>query len=331
MKYIPIGYFNNIAFGPESEVNLVIDNTANLASTKTLLDTLVNDDLKTLLLPFYGTEEKYKEKVKVVEDGTEQPYLMLTTFNLSSKNSFVFAFIDEATPYGDIYTTANPTVTSDINTLVNKVSGYKDEYKGFVFRVQNNGASTFGESYKLREVLNAVHNTHIPYTDTSYNQIQLPATRENQLFNRLDIANNSELTRFADLDSTEMETNSRYKYYGYEIIDALNNSVASLNLENDNSFLFSNINTSITRTMETSHEMSFISLASEIDNGALGSFNMSIISIDSRITFALGEGIVTEYTDIQSTIARTIENAFSLAIPELESHLTYSSLGGIAQ
>ena len=93
MKYIPVGYFNNIAFGPETELNLVIDSTANLASTKTLLDTLVSSDLKALLSGFYGSVEKYDEKVRVVENDSERPYQMLTTFNLSSRNSFVFAFI----------------------------------------------------------------------------------------------------------------------------------------------------------------------------------------------------------------------------------------------
>ena len=49
MKYVPIGYFNNIAFGPETELNLVIDSTANLSDTKTQLDTLISTDLKILL------------------------------------------------------------------------------------------------------------------------------------------------------------------------------------------------------------------------------------------------------------------------------------------
>ena len=341
MKYIPVGYFNNIAFGPETELNLVIDSTANLADTKILLDTLVNADLKDLLLPFYGTEAKYQEKVRVIENDTEQPYSMLTTFNLSSKNSFVFAFIDEATPYGDIYTTENSTVISDINTLVNKVSGYKKEYKGFIFRVKDNGDVTFGESQKLREIINAVHNKHIPYTNTSYNQIQLPVVRENQLFNRLDIADDDELTRFEDLDSTEMETNSRYKYYGYEIIDALNKSVVSLNIENDVSFLMSNINSSITYTIKDAFDMEFPYLKSKIEYLIKDAFNMKFDNLKSSIVYINKTGEISEYTRLQSLLGpgNPFYNrggylnipAINLDIKAIQSKISFTSLGGVGQ
>jgi len=312
MKYIPIGYFNNIAFGPETELNLVIDSTANLAGTKNELDTLVSTDLKTLLLPFYGTEAKYNEKVKVVENDTEQPYSMLTTFNLSSKNSFVFAFIDEATPYGDIYTTTNPTVTSDIYTLVNKVSGYKNEYRGFIFRVKDTGAVTFGESHKLREILNTVRNNHSPYTNTAYNQIQCPITREDQIFNRLDIADVSELTRFAAAGGTIMTNFTRYKYYGFEIIDALNQSVASLNIKNDSSYITSNIESRIVYTN-------------------LDAINMPFPILESKILYTSQNGVVSQYTAIGSKILYTNLDAINMpnTIPNLKSSIVYTNIDAI--
>lgn len=333
MKYIPIGYFNNIAFGPETELNLVIDSTANLADTKTQLDTLVSTDLKTLLLPFYGTEAKYNEKVKVVENDTEQPYSMLTTFNLSSKNCFVFAFIDEATPYGDVYTTANPTVTSDIYTLVNKVSGYKSEYRGFIFRVKDTGDETFGESYKLREILNTVHNNHVPYTNTAYNQIQCPITREDQIFNRLDIASVSELTRFAATDGTIMTNLTRYKYYGFEIIDALNQSVASLNLENDTSYITSSIGSRILYTSQDAFNMPFPILQSSIVYTSVGGTVSRYTIIESSIVYTSEDAIKMPITipNIKSSIVYASQGAFDMPFSILQSRIVYTSQGGIAQ
>jgi hypothetical protein len=331
MKYIPIGYFNNIAFGPETELSLVIDSTSNLADTKTQLDILVSTDLKDLLLPFYGSEAKYEEKVRVIENDTERPYSMLTTFNLSSKNCFVFAFIDEATPYGDIYTTAYPTITADINTLVAKVLSYKNEYRGFIFRIKDTGDDTFGESQKLREILNAVHSSHIPYNNTSYKQIQLPVTREDQIFNRLDIAADSELTRFAAAANTVMVDATRYKYYGYEIVDALNQSIASLNIKNDYSSLISNIESKIPSTSQDAFNMPITNIASKISYNSLRGTVSQFTVIGSKIIFTNQDAFNMILPNISSKISSTSQDAFNISMTNIASTISYASLNGIAQ
>jgi hypothetical protein len=329
MKYIPIGYFNNIAFGPETELSLVIDSTANLADTKTQLDTLVSTDLKNLLLPFYGTEAKYNEKVKVIENDTERPYSMLTTFNLSSKNSFVFAFIDEATPYGDVYSTANANVTADIYSLVNKVSGYKDEYRGFIFRVKDTDSTLFSESQQLREVLYTVYNSHVPYTDTNFNEIQLPITRENQIFNRLDIATVDELTRYAGATNTVMTNATRYKYYGYEIIKALNDSIVTLNIANDISPLMCQIENIIGYQSQDAFNMPIINIENTIQYLYLNAIDISIPNIGNFINYSSRDGVTSQFTNIQNNISYATQNT---ALPKinLESVIAYTSLPAIA-
>ena len=330
MKYVPIGYFNNIAFGPETELNLVIDSTANLSDTKTQLDTLISTDLKILLSGFYGSVAKYESKVKVFENNTERPYSMLTTFNLSSKNSFVFAFIDEATPYGDIYTTTNPTVTSDIYTLVNKVSSYKNEYRGFIFRVKDNADLLFSESQQLREVLYTVYNSHVPYTDTNFNEIQLPITRENKIFNRLDIANVDELTRYAGESNTVMSNSTRYKYYGFEIIDALNNSIGSLNIKNDSSNLMVQIENFINYTSSDAINMPIPTIINFINYTSSDANNLPIPTITNIIDYASVRGEVSEFTGIRNIINYASQNT-AITKVNLDSSINYTSLDGTAQ
>jgi len=330
MKYIPVGYFNNIAFGPETELNLVIDSTANLASTKTLLDTLVSTDLKALLSGFYGSVEKYDEKVRVVENDSERPYQMLTTFNLSSRNSFVFAFIDEASPYGDIYTTANAAVTADVFSLVNKVSSYNAEYRGFIFRVKDMEELLFKESHQLREVLNTVHNNHFPYNETQYFSLQVPETRENQIFNKLDIADDSELTRFADAENTEMTSDTRYKYYGFEILESLNSSIATLNLNNDNSVLMTSLENTLSYDSRSAIANPFNIIGSRIPFTTVGSEKMDLTQIGSRIPFTSRGGLFSQFTEIKSRLTFDMINN-ALTMHSITNLITYSSTGGTPQ
>ena len=308
MNKIPIGYFNNITIGPETQFNLVIDSSTNMAATKNQLDVLVENDLKDLLLPFYNNENNYNQRVRVIEDSSERPYQMMSTFDLSSNNAFVFTFIDEATPYGDIYSTANTNVVDDLTTLVSKVSSYPKEYRGFLFRVSTE--SIFGESYKLSEIMYAVYNKHTPYTNTVFNDVQVPKRRENVFVNNYNVADNTFLQDFANLSYTTMTTNTKYKYYGYEIIKALNESIASINLENDSSFLQTQIENRIPFTNN-------------------GSFDYPIEQIENQIPFVNNGGVISSHTLIENEISFTNNSSFEYPVEQIENEITFANIGGV--
>jgi hypothetical protein len=334
MNKIPIGYFNNVAIepetnviGPETQLNLVIDSSVNMADTKDQLDILVENDLKDLLLPFYLTEENYNKGVKVIEDSSERPYQMMGTFDLSSNNAFVFTFIDEATPYGDIYSTANANVIDDLNILVSKVSSYSKEYRGFLFRVSTE--SIFGESYKLSEIMYAVYNKHIPYTNTVFNNVQVPKRKENVFVNNYNVADNAFLQDFADSHNTVMTTNTKYKYYGYEIVKALNESIASINLENDSSVLQTQIGNQITFGNNNSFDYPMEQIENQITFGNNNSFDYSIEQIENQITSTNNRGNIYTHTLIGNQITFGNNNSFDYPMEQIENQITFNNNGGV--
>ena len=224
---------------------------------------------------------------------------------------------------------ANANVTADIYSLVNKVSGYKDEYRGFIFRVKDTDSTLFSESQQLREVLYTVYNSHVPYTDTNFNEIQLPLTRENQIFNRLDIASVDELTRYAGVTNTVMTNNTRYKYYGFEIIKALNDSIVTLNIANDISPLMCQIENIIGYESQDAPNMPIINIENTINYISGPAIDMTIPDIGNVITAVSRNGVTNQFTSIENTITYATQNT-ALTKVVLRSVIEYTSLPAIA-
>jgi hypothetical protein len=106
-----------------------------------------DDVLKNCLLPFYNNnEQKYDEKVSIVELGDEQTLEFLTYSgnSITTSKVIVLVFQDETSPYGGGQTqyfdiNANRTATYDIDivNLRSMLNGLpQNYYRGIVFRVE---------------------------------------------------------------------------------------------------------------------------------------------------------------------------------------------------
>ena len=127
-----------------TNVNIIFDDSGSMGDTLPILKSMVDNELKTKLLPYYDTLADYEARVNISYMGKDERFLRHIANKLDyTGNSIFLIFQNEATNFQNGYQTyqsydpLEPAYVTDIDLFNNNLNSYTSQFNAVMFQVES--------------------------------------------------------------------------------------------------------------------------------------------------------------------------------------------------